>query len=305
MIFLGAPTAGAEDAKPTKLSELRAKYDSKIAETFSELEELKTRYSDQLEKLVTTAQYDGDLELVLAARDEQKAFRDREGALAEPSRHAALARLQKIYVDQSAKLTAERNAKIAPISAVYRDQLDVLIKELTKEGNLDLAVEAKKERTTMDEIVKAGGRPRPAEPVTGRFVRVELLKHDSLSLAEVEVFSGAKNIARKGKATQSSTHGGTAVNPIADKAIDGDTNGDFLKASTTHTKGENNPWWEVDLLKDQELTKVVIWNRTDSNQRRLDGFKLSILDANRKAVWEMEVSKAPDTSLEIELVPSK
>lgn len=280
---------------------MREKYDSKIAETFSELEGLNTRYSDQLEKLITTAQYNGDLELVLAARDEQKAFREREGALAEPSRHAALARLQKIYVEQSAKLTAERNAKIAPISAAYRDQLDALIRELTKEGNLELAVEAKKERTTMDEIAKAGAPGRPAGPVTGRFVRIELLKNDVLNLAEVEIFSDGKNVARKGKATQSSTYGGTSMNPTADKAIDGDTNGNFLEGSTTHTNGENNPWWEVDLLKDKELTKVVIWNRTDSNQRRLDGFKLSILDANRKAVWETEVPKAPDTSMEIEL----
>ena len=54
-----------------------------------------------------------------------------------------------------------------------------------------------------------------------RYVRIELPKPGTLTLAEVEVFSAGENTARKGKAGQSST----SNNGRADRAIDGKTNG--------------------------------------------------------------------------------
>ncbi len=301
--FLGMSPVGAEDAKSTKLSALRAQYDSKITEASSAFDEFNARYFNQLEKLLMTAQDQGNLDLALAARTEQEAFRDRGDVLSEPSKHAELARLQKIYVGQASKLAKERGAKVAHITAAYCDQLDALIVELTKEGSLDLAMEAKNERMAVDQRIKAGVNQSKKGPVAGRYVRIELMRNGVLSLAEVEVFSNGRNIARRGKATQSSTHGHD-TNPIADKAIAGNTDGEFERGSTTHTKNERNPWWEVDLLKARDLTEVVIWNRS-YGQERLDGFKLSILDADRKEVWQTEVAKAPQTSMEIELTPSK
>ena len=78
-----------------------------------------------------------------------------------------------------------------------------------------------------------------ATSAVGRFVRIELPGEAKiLSLAEVELFQGAENLARAGKATQSSTDfGGDAP-----RAIDGNTNGDYYGAnSTTHTSQEANP----------------------------------------------------------------
>src|SRR5207245_2195468 len=79
--------------------------------------------------------------------------------------------------------------------------------------------------------------------LAARYVRLELPGSDRiLSLAEVQVFNGRKNIALEGEATQSST----AYEGAARLAIDGQTDGDFDKKSTTHTERSENPWWELD-----------------------------------------------------------
>ncbi|HSU55141.1 MAG TPA: DUF1549 domain-containing protein, partial [Candidatus Dormibacteraeota bacterium] len=90
----------------------------------------------------------------------------------------------------------------------------------------------------------------------GRFVRLELPGKDRiLSLAEVQVYSNSKNIARTGEATQSST----AFDGPAHLAIDGNTNGDFDVKSTTHTESSENPWWELDLKKPYLLDRITVW----------------------------------------------
>ena len=114
-----------------------------------------------------------------------------------------------------------------------------------------------------------------------------------LSLAEVEVFSGGENIAPHGKASHSSTYNHVS-NPVASRAIDGNTNGDFGVESTTHTNNETDPWWELDLGIEKGLDEIVIWNRLGKSVRsQLDGFKLSVLEQNRKSVWEKTFEKAP------------
>jgi putative heme-binding domain-containing protein len=117
----------------------------------------------------------------------------------------------------------------------------------------------------------------------GRYVRIELPgRSKTLTLAEVEIFSAGKNVARQGKATQSSTaHGGDAS-----KAIDGNTSGKYGDGGQTHTE-ENvpNPWWEVDLKSEYPIDSIVIWNRTDDSLgNRLNGFTLKVLANDHKTV---------------------
>lgn len=130
-----------------------------------------------------------------------------------------------------------------------------------------------------------------------RFVKIELPGKDKLlSLAEVQIFSNGQNIAPKGKVTQSSVdHAGKP-----ELAIDGNTSGQFFEAkSTTHTKTETNPWWEVDLGSVQPIEKIAIWNRTDNNlHTRLVNFQISLLDESRKPVWQRKEAKAPNPSSE-------
>jgi hypothetical protein len=138
-------------------------------------------------------------------------------------------------------------------------------------------------------------KPEVSEPKRVRFVRIELPgKKRILSLAEVEVFSRWENVAPKGKATQSSVD----YDGPAERAIDGKTNGDFDAKSTTHTKEEKDPWWEVDLGEEKRLDSITVWNRTDGEvDSRLAGFRLLALDAERKEVWTTQVAAAPSPNV--------
>ena len=109
-----------------------------------------------------------------------------------------------------------------------------------------------------------------AAPKRGRFVRVTLPGNGKfLHLAEVEVYSGGKNIAPSGKASQSSTDfGGPAA-----RGNDGNTDGDYNKNSVTHTAQQKDPWWEVDLGTAKAIDRIVVFNRTDGAVgSRLDGY---------------------------------
>lgn len=147
--------------------------------------------------------------------------------------------------------------------------------------------------------------PLVAPVLTGkpaRFVRIELPGEKRiLTLAEVEVFTGGKNVAKGGKATQSSTNGGA----IASRGIDGNKDADFAKQGQTHTSnsGEKNPWWELDLGQATEVEKVGVWNRSGF-ESRLDGFTLTLLDAERKEVFRVEAVAAPQV-VEIDVKTGK
>jgi hypothetical protein len=148
-------------------------------------------------------------------------------------------------------------------------------------------------------VAAEAGPPR-ASPVTGRYVRVELPGKDRiLSLAEVEVFARGENVARRGKASQSSTD----FDGPARLAVDGKTDGRFVEAkSTTHTAISENPWWEVDLESGHAIDRILIWNRTDGDlHTRLSGFRLLVLDGDRKTVREQTVAEPPNPSVEVTL----
>lgn len=137
--------------------------------------------------------------------------------------------------------------------------------------------------------------------VTGkpaRFVRIELPGEKRiLTLAEVEVFSGGKNVAASGKAKQSSTNGDAG----ASRATDGNKDPDWGKGGQTHTSnaGEKNPYWELDLGKATDIEKIGVWNRSGF-ERRLAGFTLTLLDADRKEVFQAKDIAAPQ-AMEIDI----
>lgn len=136
-------------------------------------------------------------------------------------------------------------------------------------------------------------------PSGAQFVRIELPRRGTLTLAEVEVISGGTNIARSGKATQSST----AYDGDASRAIDGNANGGWSAGGQTHTReNEENPWWELDLGSEHPVEAVRIWNRTDDRLgRRLNGFTLTLLDSGRNEVDRRTRLPAPEPSLTVEV----
>jgi hypothetical protein len=147
--------------------------------------------------------------------------------------------------------------------------------------------------------ITAAIEPPQGKALSGRYVRVEIPGNNQiLSLAEVQVFAGAENVARSGEAKQSSTD---YAGP-AGYAIDGTTDGTFDKKSVTHTAQSDNPWWEVDLKIAQAIDRIVIWNRTDGNVgNRLADFQISVLNDKREVVWEQKVAKSPAPSSEFSL----
>jgi putative heme-binding domain-containing protein len=133
--------------------------------------------------------------------------------------------------------------------------------------------------------------------VTGRFVRIELPgKQRTLTLAEVEVYSDGKNVARQGMASQSTT----AYGGVASRGIDGNKSGTYGDGGQTHTnEGDTDPWWEVDLGREYPIEQVVVYNRTDGNLvTRLRGFTLKVLDAGRGVTFESRNNPAPAVKAE-------
>lgn len=162
----------------------------------------------------------------------------------------------------------------------------------------------KADKTATNESEKPG-ESAVAPVVTGkpaRFVRIELPGEKRiLTLAEVEVFSGGKNIAKSGKAAQSSTNGAA----VAARAIDGNKDPDYAKQGQTHTSnaGERNPWWELDLGQTVDVEKIGIWNRR-GYEGRLDGFMITLLDAERNVAFRAAGVAAPQV-MEIDVKTGK
>jgi hypothetical protein len=147
--------------------------------------------------------------------------------------------------------------------------------------------------------LKLGARPSRATSPAARYVRVEAPgKARFLHVAEVEVMSAGKNVARQGKASQVSTDfGGEAA-----RGIDGNTDGTYTANSVTHTATADSPWWEVDLGREFPLEQIVLWNRTDpSTVNRLPPFKISALNEERHQVWQHESTEAPNPKLTVDV----
>ena len=139
-------------------------------------------------------------------------------------------------------------------------------------------------------------RKAPIEKV--RYVRIELPgnKKEALTLAEVEVRSGGRNIALDGKARQSSTGFGG----IAYHAIDGVKNPKYQLSGSpgqSHTNHAAGNWWELDLGGSFTIDEIEIWNREHLFAHRLNGFTLQLLNEKRQQVFARYKNAAPDGSI--------
>jgi len=92
---------------------------------------------------------------------------------------------------------------------------------------------------------------------------------------------GFENVGPNGIATQSSE--GWGGNP--QRALDGNTDGQWGGGSITHTNGAPS-WWEVDLMDTYYISYMRIWNRLDCCSERLTNFTITVLDFEREIVWE-------------------
>jgi len=91
---------------------------------------------------------------------------------------------------------------------------------------------------------------------------------------------GLVNLSLGKAATQSSDYFAYSKNNVASFAIDGNTDGNFLNGSVSHTLADSNPpaWWQVDLGGINYIQYINVWNRTDSLPERLTNFNVYVSD---------------------------
>ena len=136
--------------------------------------------------------------------------------------------------------------------------------------------------------------------IKGRYIRIEMKGKGIISMAEVQVFSGTENIANQGTASQSTM----LTDGAAERAIDGNTDGDSKNNSITQTHfNDKDPHWQLDLGHELSLNTIIIWNRTDKeeNIERLKNFTVSVLDSQQKVVWEKQIDEVPKPSRKLML----
>ena len=80
------------------------------------------------------------------------------------------------------------------------------------------------------------------------------------------------NLALGAHASQSSL----AFAGAPGRAVDGNADGDYMKASVTHTALEQGAWWLVDLDGRNRIDRIVVWNRTDCCAERLADFTVTV-----------------------------
>jgi hypothetical protein len=158
----------------------------------------------------------------------------------------------------------------------------------------------------VDSYLVAGRIGRPSSVAinrTGRYVRVQMINRDYLTLAEVEVIgriipptstptntptntptftpttiptntsvptnipvnAAGNNLALGKPATQINTNAGAD----ASRAVDGNTDGNLQNNSVSNTLVNNEGWWQVDLQAVSNIDSINIWNRTDCCSWRL------------------------------------
>jgi len=136
--------------------------------------------------------------------------------------------------------------------------------------------------------------------IMARYVRIEAKKGMVINLAEVEVISDGKNIASKGKATQS----GEEYGGKPEHAIDGNTGGDESKGDKiSHTDSKRaNPFWALDFEEEFPIEAIVIWNRTDEKWKgRMNKFTVKLRSKHQSTIWEKPVTEAPMPSVRLEV----
>jgi hypothetical protein len=115
------------------------------------------------------------------------------------------------------------------------------------------------------------------------------------------------NLAQGKVAAQSSSPFGAPAN----RAVDGNTSGNWADNSVTHTDLNANAWWQVDLGASATLSSIVIWNRTDCCGDRLSDYWVFVSDTpfgpsdtpstlqNRAGTWSNHQTSMPNPSVTV------
>ncbi len=144
--------------------------------------------------------------------------------------------------------------------------------------------------------------------ISGRYVKLMTNEDRTyLSLAEVQVFSGGKNVALQGKATQSIPDKKMGAAMAIDNRLTAEgyrTEDGKYARSMVRTRGKKGPaWWQVDLGKTCDIDRIVVHSPTTYSQR-MNPFYVMVLneseDPANDLVWESAlIQQPPSPSLEL------
>ena len=87
-----------------------------------------------------------------------------------------------------------------------------------------------------------------------------------------DIYFAPGSLSVEPTATQSST----LFDRVAERAIDGNTSGDWRDQSLSLTQRELNPWWQYDRGQTSVIESIDVWNRTDLLGLQLHGFLLYV-----------------------------
>ncbi|MFP6576216.1 MAG: hypothetical protein VB912_13745, partial [Pirellulaceae bacterium] len=144
--------------------------------------------------------------------------------------------------------------------------------------------------------------------ISGRYVKLMTNEERTyLSLAEVQVFSGGKNVALQGKASQSVPDKKMGAAMAIDNHLTADgyrTEDGKYARSMVKTRGKKGPaWWKVDLGKTYDIDRIVVHSPTAYSQRINPFYVMVLNESNDPAndlVWESElIQQPPSPSLEL------
>ncbi|MEY3031996.1 MAG: cytochrome c precursor, partial [Planctomycetota bacterium] len=148
--------------------------------------------------------------------------------------------------------------------------------DLDREGEGDEEEQPVTTAETGIEITPDGGliTAAPSElkstPVTG--FRLSVKGRQQMNIAEIEVISGGKNIAKTAALSQSSEYNNGQF-PVQ-RLVDGD------KTNFAHTGNEQNPWMRGDFPAPVRISELKVWNRKGFEQR-FDNGRIEFLNGEK------------------------
>jgi len=138
-----------------------------------------------------------------------------------------------------------------------------------------------------EQAAAAAAAPSPDHSLSIKIVRVKNCPGKPLHMQQVQVFDVAgSNVATIGTSSQSTT----GWDGDASRTIDGDTNPDAEWPNAGHTQSGPNEFWQVELPAPTLVTRIVVFNRADCYQDRLEGACLQALDDLGRVLAEFTLS---------------
>ncbi|MGB7160597.1 MAG: discoidin domain-containing protein, partial [Tepidisphaeraceae bacterium] len=149
-------------------------------------------------------------------------------------------------------------------------------------GPPSLAIRAIPDRPPMVQVLQPPGELRlhPRDILSLPFQALDdygvtsLQTNVQITASGVDASGEPLNLAQGKPATQPTTWGGAD----AARAVDGNTDGNFLAGSVSHTDVPS-AWWQVDLGNVAPVSVIEVWNRADAAPERLSDFFVFVSDA--------------------------